>query len=141
MPSLIKQASSQARTVASEVQRAGVVDTARNIAKKVCTKYEPTAKEYYSKYEPLAEQYAVLAWRSLNRLPLVPQVAHILVPTAAHWSEKYNQFVAYSAEKGYTVAYYMPLIPVVRIAKVFAGAKNGPTDSTNVESDVMVQCD
>lgn len=148
MPTLIKQASSQAllaaqkapevaRAVASEVQRAGVVDTATNIAKTVYTKYEPTAKEYYTKFEPVAEQYAVSAWRSLNRLPLFPQVAHILVPTAAYWSEKYNQSVSYLAGEGYTVSYYLPLVPVERIVKVFKGAENGLTVSTNGESAVV----
>ncbi|RVW54503.1 Stress-related protein [Vitis vinifera] len=91
VPSLVKRASCQAITVAqkapelalavaSEVQRAGVVDTAKNITKNVYSKYEPTAKELCSKYEPVAEQYAVSAWRSLNRLPLFPQVAQVVVP-------------------------------------------------------------
>ncbi|CAK9171990.1 unnamed protein product [Ilex paraguariensis] len=150
VPSLMKQASSQAmsvaqkapevaRTVASKVQRAGVVDTTKNIAKTVYTKYEPTAKELYTKYEPVAEQYAVTTWRSLNRLPLFHQVAHIVVPTAAYWSEKYNQAVTSTAERGYTVSYYLPLVPVERIAKVFEGAENGPTVSTNEEAAAMAQ--
>ncbi|KAE9460496.1 hypothetical protein C3L33_07607, partial [Rhododendron williamsianum] len=93
LPNLVKQASCQAlsaaqkapevaRAVASEVQRSGVVDTASNVAKTVYVKYEPTAKELYTKYEPVAEQYAVSAWRGLNQLPLFPQVAGIVVPTA-----------------------------------------------------------
>ncbi|XP_074365237.1 stress-related protein-like [Apium graveolens] len=140
VPSLIKQVSSQAisavqkvpevaRAVASEVQHAGVVDAASNIAKAMYTKYEPTAKEYYVKYEPVAEQYAVTAWSSLNRLPLFPQVAHIIVPTVAYWSEKYNQTVASLAEGGYPVSIYMPMIPVERIGKVFQAAGNGTTNA------------
>ncbi|KAF8394570.1 hypothetical protein HHK36_020783 [Tetracentron sinense] len=139
MPSLLKQASDQAlsaaqkapdvaQAVASEVQRAGVV------AKTVYTKYEPTAKEMYamyepvakemySKYEPVAEQYAVSAWRSLNRFPLFPQVAEVVVPTAARLSQKYNQAVCYTAERGYTVSSYLPLVPTERIAKVFGDEK------------------
>lgn len=150
VPSLIKQASSHAllaahkapevaRSVVSDVQRDGVVETATNIAKSVYTQYEPTAKELYGRYEPVAEQYAVSAWRSLNRLPLFPQVAHILVPTAAYWTERYNQVVSYTAEKGYPVSSYLPLVPVERIAKVFEGAENGPTISTNGEALVMSQ--
>ncbi|GMI98825.1 small rubber particle protein2, LD-associated protein 2 [Hibiscus trionum] len=119
VPSLVKQASCQARTVASEVQRVGVVDAAKTITRDVYTKCEPTAKEMYDKYEPVAERYAVSAWRSLNRLPFFPQLAHIVVPTAAYWSEKYNQVVYYSGERGYAVAPYLPLIPTDRIAKVF----------------------
>ena len=142
VPSLVKWASWQAISVAqkapdlalavaSEVQRAGVVDTAKNITKNVYNKYEPTAKELCSKYEPVAEQYAVWAWRSLNRLPLFPQLAQIVVPTAAYWSKKYNQTVCYSAERGYKVASYLPLIPTERIAKVFQEGHGLPTVETN----------
>ena len=130
VPSLVKQASSQARAMASEVQRAGVVDAAKTITRTVYTKYEPTAKELYCKYEPVAEQYAVSAWRSLNRLPLFPQLAQIVVPTAAYWSEKYNQAVYYSGEKGYAVASYLPLIPIDRLVKVFEESGIAPTIST-----------
>ncbi|XP_015891920.3 stress-related protein [Ziziphus jujuba] len=148
VPSLVKQASSQAliaahkapevaREVALEVQRDGVLDTAKHITKTLYTRYEPTAKEIYNKYEPVAEQYAVSAWRSLNRLPLFTQVAQIIVPTAAYWSEKYNQRVSYAAERGYAVASYLPLIPIERIAKVFEEVENGPTMSSNGEAAVL----
>ncbi|KAG2694760.1 hypothetical protein I3760_08G160400 [Carya illinoinensis] len=133
VPPIIKQASSQAfsaaqsapevaRAVASEVKRSGVVDTASGIAKSVFTKCEPTAKDLYSKYEPKAEQCAVLAWRKLNQLPLFPLVAQAVVPTAAYCTEKYNQTVRSTAEKGYRVSSYLPLVPTERIAKVFSGA-------------------
>ncbi|MCD7472457.1 hypothetical protein HAX54_013694 [Datura stramonium] len=145
VPSLLKQASSQAllmaqkapeivRDLAGEVQRDGLVDTASGVAKALYTKYEPTAKELYAKYEPVAEKNAVSAWRSLNRLPLFPQVAQILVPTAAYWSEKYNQAVTYASERGYAAAHYFPIIPVERIAKVFeagAAAENEHSVSMN----------
>lgn len=144
VPSLLKEASRQAftaaqkapevaRAVASEVHRAGVVDTAKDITMTVYTMYEPTAKELYSKYEPVAERYAVLAWVSLNRLPLFPQVAQILVPTAAYWSDKYNQAVVYTAKRGYTVSAYLPLVPTERIGKVF----QGPIVSTNGKADIV----
>jgi hypothetical protein len=139
VPPTIKQASSQAfsaaqraplvaRAVASEVKRAGVVDTASGIAKSVYTKYEPTAKDLYSKYEPKAEQCAVSAWRKLNRLPLFPQVAQAVLPTAAFCTEKYNETVVSTAEKGYKVSSYLPLVPTERISKVFRsyGAKTEP---------------
>ncbi|XVF72604.1 hypothetical protein PTKIN_Ptkin12aG0134100 [Pterospermum kingtungense] len=132
VPSLVKQASCQARAMASEVQRASVVDAAKTFTRTVYSKYEPTAKELYYKYEPVAEQYAVSAWRSLNLLPLFPQVARILVPTAAYWSEKYNQRVDYySGEKGLAVASYLPLIPIDRIAKAFEESRRAPTISTD----------
>ncbi|KAG6775043.1 hypothetical protein POTOM_018467 [Populus tomentosa] len=131
VPPLVKQVSSRAllaaqnapvaaRAVASEVQRAGVKETASELAKSVYSKYEPTAKELYSKYEPKAEQAAVSAWRKLNQLPLFPQVAQVVVPTAAFCSEKYNQTILSTAEKGYKVSLYLPLVPTEKIAKVFS---------------------
>lgn len=150
LPSLLKQASSQAlmaaqkapevaRDVALEVQRDGIVDASKHVTKTLFNKYEPTAREIYDKYEPVAEQFAVSAWHSLNRLPLFTQVAQIIVPTAAYWSEKYNQVVCFAADRGYTVASFLPLIPLERIAKVFKEAENGPTISSNGEGAVMTQ--
>ncbi|KAK7855026.1 REF/SRPP-like protein At3g05500 [Quercus suber] len=139
VPPTIKQVSSQAvsaaqkapvvaQAVASEVKRAGVVDTASGLAKSVYTKYEPTAKELYFKYEPKAEQCAKSAWHKLNQLPLFPQVAQVVVPGAAYCTEKYNQTVRSTAEKGYRVSSYLPLVPTEKIAKVFRadGAESEP---------------
>ncbi|XVF31378.1 hypothetical protein REPUB_Repub16aG0140800 [Reevesia pubescens] len=134
VPPVIKQVSSDAisaaqkapevaRGVASEVQRAGVVNTASELAKSVYTKYEPTAKGLYAKYEPKAEQAAVSAWRKLNQLPLFPHVASVVVPTAAYCTDKYNQTVVSGAERGYKVASYLPLVPTEKIAKVFSEEK------------------
>lgn len=130
VPPVVKQASFKAlsaaqkapeaaRAVASEVKRAGVVDTASSYAKSVYTKCEPAAKDLYAKYEPKAEQCAVSAWRKVNLV--LPKVAEVVVPTAAYCSEKYNQTVQHTAEKGYRVSSYMPLVPTEKIAKVFAG--------------------
>ncbi|KAK4441763.1 Stress-related protein [Sesamum alatum] len=144
VPGILKQISRQAwiaaqgapevaRELTLEVQKNGLVDTASKIAKTAYTKYEPTAKELYDKYEPVAEQYAVAAWRSLNRLPLFSQVAHIMVPTAAYWAEKYNQAVADAAERGCAASYYLPLVPIERIAKTFGEAENEAAVSVNGE--------
>ncbi|BBH06535.1 Rubber elongation factor protein, partial [Prunus dulcis] len=87
MPPVFKQASFKAlsaaqkapeaaRAVASEVKRAGVVDTASSYAKSVYTKCEPAAKDLYAKYEPKAEQCAVSAWRKVNQV--LPKVAELL---------------------------------------------------------------
>jgi len=148
VPPVVKQVSSQAysaarkapevaRGVASEVQRAGLIDTASGIAKNIYTTYEPTAKVMYNKYEPVAEQYAVSAWQTLNRLPLFPQVAQVVIPTAALCSEKYNQTVTVGAEKGFRVANYLPLVPTERIAKVF-GASEGEAQTVDDENSVPV---
>jgi hypothetical protein len=53
-------------------------------------------------------------------VPGFPHVAQIVVPTAAHWAEKYNRAVATAADHGYAGAKYLPAIPTERIAKVFS---------------------
>ncbi|KAL9661054.1 hypothetical protein QQ045_025873 [Rhodiola kirilowii] len=61
--------------MASEVQRSGSIDAAKNVVKSV---------------EPVAEQYTMSAWRTMNKLPLFPHVVHVVISTAAYWAEKYN---------------------------------------------------
>lgn len=119
VPSLVKKAPEVARSLSDEVHRAGIVSTATTLAKVAYAKAEPTAKTLYTKYEPVAEQYAVSAWKSLNKLPVFPQVAQVVLPTAAYWTEKYNKAVVNSAQKGYAFSAYLPVVPVERIAKVF----------------------
>nr|ALX18624.1 rubber elongation factor [Sedum alfredii] len=135
VPPVVKQVTNQAvlvaqtapgvaRSVATEVKKAGVVDTATGIAKSVYTKYEPVAtelaKSVYTKYEPVAEQCAVSAWRKLNQLPVFPKVAQAVLPTAAYCTEKYNKTVQLTADKGYKVSSYLPLVPTEKIAKMFS---------------------
>ncbi|CAN6468546.1 unnamed protein product [Victoria cruziana] len=130
VPPIVKEASSHvcwaaqkapdvARSMATDVRRDGVVGAASGVARNVYFKCEPVGKELYSKYEPVAEKYAVTTWRSLHRLPLFPQVAQIVVPSAAYWSERYNDIVRSSTNSGYAVSSYLPLIPTDKIAKVF----------------------
>lgn len=109
--------------MAADIKTAGVVETASGLAKTAYTKLEPTAKGIYTKYEPVAEKYAASTWHSLNQLPLFPKVAKVVVPKAAYYSEKYNQTVQNTAEKGYKVSSYLPLVPTERIAKVFNSAE------------------
>lgn len=139
VPPIVKQLSSRAlsaaqnapavaRAVVSEVKSFNVVETASGLAKTAYLEYEPTAKGLYSKYEPVAEQYAASAWHSLNKLPLFPQVAQVVVPTAAYCSEKYNETVQRTSEQGYKVSSYLPLVPTEKIAKVFS-ASNAQTET------------
>ncbi|XP_074565408.1 stress-related protein-like [Curcuma longa] len=115
IPPSLKNASAVARSAAGEVQRNGLVNSATGLTRYV-----------YTKYEPAAEQAAVSLWRSLNRLPLVPQVTHIVLPTAVHLAEKYNQTVSYTAEKGYAFSAYLPPVPMDRIPRVFPGDAIAP---------------
>ncbi|XWS42380.1 hypothetical protein CRYUN_Cryun16bG0009700 [Craigia yunnanensis] len=119
----IKQVSSEAISavqkapgVATEVQPAGVVSTASGFIKQVSSEAISVAQE-------VATEVGVSAWRKLNKLPLFPQLASVVVPTAACFTKKYNQTVVSSAEKGYKVASYLPLVPIEKIAKVFSEEK------------------
>ncbi|XP_076939177.1 REF/SRPP-like protein At3g05500 [Bidens hawaiensis] len=102
----VKQVSAKTNNLSQEVKTA-------------YTKLEPAAIGLFTKYEPVAEWYAASAWQSLNQLPVFPKVAKVVVPTAAYCSDKYNQTVQQTAEKGYKVSSYLPLVPAERIAKVF----------------------
>ena len=129
LPGALKAASAQAyavargipevaRELAAEAQQSGV----KGAAKDVYGRVEPVARDLYVRYEPAAEHLAVSTWRSLNGLPVFPQVAQIVVPTAAYWAEKYNKVIAAAANQGYTGAKYLPAIPTERIAKVFSSS-------------------
>ncbi|KAI9080298.1 hypothetical protein K1719_037692 [Acacia pycnantha] len=148
LPSSLRQASSHAinvaqkapdvaRAIVSEIRRDGVLDATKSITKNVYTKYEPSAKELYSKYEPVAEHYAISTWRKLNRLPLFPQAAELVIPTAAYWSEKYNRGISYMASRNYTAAAYLPLIPKDRIAKIFEESPSVSANGEGTSSEVQ----
>ncbi|KAK8633266.1 hypothetical protein V6N13_014112 [Hibiscus sabdariffa] len=82
------------------------------------------AKSVFDIVEPKVEKCAVSVWHKLNRIPLFPQVASVVVPTAAFFTEIYNETVATGAEKGYKVARLLPLVPTGKIAKVFSEGKS-----------------
>jgi Rubber elongation factor protein (REF) len=44
-----------------------------------------------------------------------------VIPTAAHWAEKYNHAVESASARGIVVVQYLPEIPIEKIAKVFSG--------------------
>lgn len=133
-----QKAPEAARTVVSEVRRAGVADTASGLAKSVYSMYEPAAKDLYAKYEPKAERCAVSAWQKLNKLPLFPQVANAVLPSAAYCTEKYNQTVVSTARKGYRVSAYLPLVPAEKIARIF-GENKEHNDSGPTAAEVTAQ--
>ncbi|KAF2305246.1 hypothetical protein GH714_003428 [Hevea brasiliensis] len=115
VPPVIKQVSAQTYSVAQDAPRI-VLDVASSVFN---TGVQEGAKALYANLEPKAEQYAVITWRALNKLPLVPQVANVVVPTAVYFSEKYNDVVRGTVEQGYRVSSYLPLLPTEKITKVF----------------------
>ncbi|KAL1832922.1 hypothetical protein ACET3Z_002573 [Daucus carota] len=139
MPALIKDTSSQVRVLVTEIKQVGVVETAKKRAHTVYIKYQPVANEYYCKYEPLAEKYIVVTWSSLNRLPLFPQLAHVLVPTTAYCATRYNRTVVYFRSRSYTVSYYAPLVPIEKIAKIFKTTENGHAARNGYAADGKTQ--
>nr|XP_043635600.1 stress-related protein-like isoform X2 [Erigeron canadensis] len=132
LPAQMKQLPNQANYVVHNLPEVAkdlaceAFKTSKKLGHTLYVKYEPTAKQLYTDYEPVAEKYAVSTWRSMNKLPLFPQVAHVAVPTAAFVIEKYNYIVCFTADKGYLVAQFLPLVPLDKIAKVFKEGENEP---------------
>ncbi|GMI65596.1 hypothetical protein HRI_000228900 [Hibiscus trionum] len=82
------------------------------------------AKSIFDIVKPKVEKYAVSVWRKLNRIPLFPQVAWLVILIASFFTEKYNETVVTGVEKGYKVASFLPLVPTEKIAKVFSEGKS-----------------
>lgn len=93
----------------------------------------------------LSKQFATsqvaLLWYHVNHCPPLHGIAQMAAPTAAHWSEKYNQLIAALREKGYSITSYIPSIPVEEISKAYkqvesaASKKEGATDSSSSKSE------
>ncbi|CAM8898680.1 unnamed protein product [Rhodiola kirilowii] len=128
VPASVKEASSKAVSAAQKAPARGCSMTSDLTQINVTHIASVYAKELYTKYEPAAEQYAASAWRKLNQLPVFPKVAEAVIPTAANCVEKYNQTVQSTAEKGYKVSSYLPLVPTEKIAKVFSSSEAASVD-------------
>lgn len=77
---------------------------------------------------------AAVAWYKANQFPALHGVLEIAVPTATHWSEKYNGLVKDLAAKGYTAFCYAPLVPVEEMQKAYKqveAAANKKTDASS----------
>nr|KYP75679.1 REF/SRPP-like protein At1g67360 [Cajanus cajan] len=77
------------------------------------------AKSLIQKLTHEAEKVAMKLWAGLNHYPPFHALADMAVPTAAHWSEKYNHVIKVMTQKGYSFVGYLPLIPIDEIAKAF----------------------
>ncbi|KAJ9176187.1 hypothetical protein P3X46_011526 [Hevea brasiliensis] len=114
-PLVAKQAVSQAQSllqIASQKAQ-GLVHEASVGGPRAAVRY--AARE--SKHFALTQ--SVKVWIKLNQFPVVHRVADMAVPTAAHWSEKYNHLVKDMAQKGYTVFGYVPLVPIDEVAEAY----------------------
>lgn len=111
-----------AKQVVSHVHDA--VEKATQLAKALVHQAQvdgPIAAAHYAAQESkeIVLDQSVKVWSKLDQLPPFHMVAEMTVPTAAHWSDKYNKLVADLRGKGYTAFCYIPLIPSDEIAKAF----------------------
>ena len=86
-----------------------------------------------SKHFLLAQ--SVKVWLALDQIAPFHGVAEMAVPTAAHWSQKYNHAVTDLTGKGYTVFSYLPLVPIKEIAKEFKQSKAGKEGDADAAHD------
>lgn len=114
-PPFAKQLAYQAKGLVQKVTHEAekVVNEGRSKGPRAAIDY--VAKE--SKHFLLTN--SVKLWTGLNHVPPFHAVAEMAVPTAAHWSEKYNHVINGLTQKGYSFVGYLPLIPVEEISKAF----------------------
>jgi hypothetical protein len=81
-------------------------------------------------------QFAVV-WYKVNQYPALHSVSEMAVPTAAHWSEKYNELIKGLAAKGYSLFSYVPLVPVEEMSKAYkqVEAAKGKKEDGSSSSD------
>ncbi|XP_020213065.1 REF/SRPP-like protein At1g67360 [Cajanus cajan] len=102
--SLIQKLTHEAEKVASEAQSGGP---------RAAVHYVATESKHFLLIN------SVKLWAGLNHYPPFHALADMAVPTAAHWSEKYNHVIKVMTQKGYSFVGYLPLIPIDEIAKAF----------------------
>ncbi|XP_050206592.1 REF/SRPP-like protein At1g67360 [Mercurialis annua] len=85
----------------------------------------PCAAVHYAakEYKHFALTQSVNIWIKLNQFPIIHTVADMAVPTAAHWSEKYNHTLKVMTQKGFPIVGHLPLVPVDEISKAFKQGK------------------
>lgn len=87
----------------------------------------PLAAAQYAANESkeLVLNQSVKIFSKIDNFPLIHMITEMTVPTAAHWSEKYNNFISDLRGKGYDVFSYVPLIPIDEITKAFKQSEGG----------------
>ncbi|KAK2438046.1 hypothetical protein P8452_33820 [Trifolium repens] len=114
-PPFVKQVANQAKGLIQEVTHKAekAVNEAQSGGAKAAASYVATESKQ------IVLTGSVKLWSGLNHYPPFHAVAELAIPTAAHWSEKYNHVVKDISGKGYAVFGYLPLIPIDEIAKAF----------------------
>ncbi|KAK7368435.1 hypothetical protein VNO80_10461 [Phaseolus coccineus] len=114
-PSLVKQVASQVNCLVQEMTNKAekVVSEAQYGGARAAAQYVATESK------KIVVSGSVKLWGGLNHYPPFHAVAEMAVPSAAHWSEKYNNVVKGMSKRGGGVLGYLPLIPIEDIAKAF----------------------
>ncbi|CAJ1851730.1 unnamed protein product [Sphenostylis stenocarpa] len=130
-PPVAKQLADQAKALIQKVtQEAGkVVSQAQSGGTRAAVHYVATESKHFLLIN------SVKLWNGLNHYPPFHALAEMAVPTAAHWSEKYNHVIKTMTQKGYCFIGYLPLIPIDEIAKAFKQGQGNlkADDAANVE--------
>ena len=113
-----KRAPEVARFVVTDVGQVGVVEKTKEMEKTLYSKSEPSTKNLYNKYEPITEKWFLLAWYKIHRFPFVPHLVEALILPSAYCVEKYNYGVQYLDEVEYSVAAFLPIVPVENIKSI-----------------------
>ncbi|KAL2343458.1 hypothetical protein Fmac_004743 [Flemingia macrophylla] len=115
-PPLVKQVASGVNCLVQEVtQKAEKV-----VSEAQCGGARAAARYVATESKQIVVFSSVKLWNVLNHYPPFHAVAEVVVPTAAHWSEKYNNVIKNTSEsKGFALLKYLPLIPIDEIAKEF----------------------
>ncbi|KAK6922407.1 Rubber elongation factor [Dillenia turbinata] len=114
-PPLAKQVVSQAHCAVLKA-----TEVAKTLAQKAQTDGPKAAIHYAAaEYKHFLLNGMVDAWSRLNKIPTIQKAADVAVPSAAHWSEKYNKVVVDMKRKGYPVVGYLPMLPIEKISKAF----------------------
>ncbi|KAL8520156.1 hypothetical protein ACS0TY_010903 [Phlomoides rotata] len=81
-------------------------------------------------------------WYKVNQHPSLHGISGVAISTATYWSEKFNNLVKGSRAKGYSISYYVPLLPVEEMGEAYkkveasaAGKKQEASSSSESESD------
>ncbi|MCL7040935.1 hypothetical protein MKW94_009467 [Papaver nudicaule] len=117
-----KQAPALAKQVASQscVMVQKVLQLTEAIVSETQTRGLPTAAIYVvNASEIYLMEQAEKTWHTVKQVSPLRIVAELVVPGAAHWSDKYNQLVISMTRKGFFGFRYLPLVPVDAIAKAF----------------------
>ncbi|KAL3636463.1 hypothetical protein CASFOL_021010 [Castilleja foliolosa] len=119
-----------------------IVSKAQSIVKKTSELFEEAKVDgplaAISHVGTISKHFAVnqlaFVWYKANKYPALHGVFEIAVPTATHWSEKYNKFVKDMTVKGYSFLNYVPLVPVEEMAKAYKQVEAAASKKTDAVS-------